>query len=274
MHAGDPGSRREPPHLRGKGLILPADSVGSGPALVLLHAGVADRGLWSQHLQPLADSGHRVVAIDLPGFGEAKIPPGDQAAWIDLVETMNELGIERATLVGNSFGAAVAMRVAAVSPERVGGLALFSVEDPGAEPSAEMNALWEAEDEAIERGDVEAAIALNLDAWTLPDADPALREQLAAAQRRHLARALHSDAEHAPDPLEEDPAAIAAIGVPTLLAAGEHDMVDFRAAAEAHAAAMPDAEAVSIEGAGHLAPLETPEEFRRLLLDFLERRGL
>lgn len=254
-------------------MILPYDSAGSGPALILLHAGVCDRGMWAAHLEPLAAAGFRAVALDLPGFGEAEIPPGEQAAWLDVVETMDELGIERATLVGSSFGAAVAMRVAAVEPARVSALALFSVEDPGADPSPELAALWEAEDEALERGDAEAAIALNVEAWTMPGAEPQLRERLAASQRRHLARALEEDSEHAPDPLEEDPGLIASIRVPTLLAAGEHDMVDFRTAADSLAATMPATQVLRVEGAGHLAPLETPQEFRRQLLAFLEAQG-
>ncbi len=54
--------------------LLPHDELGSGPALVLLHAGIADRRMWSEHLAPLAEAGYRAIAIDLPGFGEA--PPG------------------------------------------------------------------------------------------------------------------------------------------------------------------------------------------------------
>lgn len=255
-------------------MILPADSIGSGPTLVLLHAGVADRVMWSAHLRPLAEAGHRVLAFDLPGFGEAELPDGEQAAWLDVAETIDAFGVERATLVGCSFGSAVAQRVAAVSPERVEGLVLFSASDPREEPSAQLEALWEAEDAALEGGDVDAAVALNLEAWTLPGAEPSLREQLAESQRRHLRRVLAAGGgSHAPDPLEEDPARVAALRSPTLLAAGQHDMVDFRSATESLGLAMPDARAVSIRGAGHLAPLEAPEESRRLVLEFAAARN-
>src|SRR6185295_5635670 len=98
-------------------VTLPHDEDGSGPALVLLHAGIADRRMWSEHLEPLADPGYRVVALDLPGFGEAAVPPGEQAAWLDVLRTMDELSIDRAALVGNSFGGAVALRMAFVAPK-------------------------------------------------------------------------------------------------------------------------------------------------------------
>lgn len=56
-------------------MTLPHDDVGAGPALVLLHAGVADRRIWSEHLQPLAGAGFRALALDLPGFGDAPVDP-------------------------------------------------------------------------------------------------------------------------------------------------------------------------------------------------------
>ena len=79
------------------------DEIGSGPAVVLLHAGIADRTMWSEQLERLVDAGYRAVAVDLPGFGGAQITPGDQAPWADVLRTMDELSIERAALVGNSF---------------------------------------------------------------------------------------------------------------------------------------------------------------------------
>jgi pimeloyl-ACP methyl ester carboxylesterase len=43
---------------------LPHDEAGSGPAIVLLHAGIADRSMWAEQLEPLAAAGHRVVALE------------------------------------------------------------------------------------------------------------------------------------------------------------------------------------------------------------------
>jgi pimeloyl-ACP methyl ester carboxylesterase len=250
---------------------LPYDEVGDGPAVVLLHAGVADRTMWREHLEPLATAGYRVVAVDLPGFGEAAVAPGPQAPWNDVLETMAGLEIDEAALVGNSFGGAVALRVALVAPVAVSALALISAPAPDLDPSAELQAVWEAEEVALERGDVEAAVESVVEAWTLPDAPAGLRARVAAMQRRALAMQADADsAEEAPDPLEEDPARLAEIRVPALVAVGEREQfVDFREGAEAMARAMPNARNALIEGAGHLAPLESPEAFRELLLEFL-----
>jgi pimeloyl-ACP methyl ester carboxylesterase len=253
-------------------VILPHDEAGRGPAVVLLHAGIADRRMWAEHLEPLGAAGYRVVAVDLPGFGEAAPAPGEQAPWRDVVETMDALGIDRAALVGNSFGGAVALRVAVVSPERVSALALVSAPPVELDPSPQLAAAWAAENEALDRGDVDAAVAAVVDAWTLPDAPAELRDRLGAMQRRAVELQMAAPEEdEAPDPVEENPELLGAIGVPVLVLAGDRDMPDFRDGAATLAAALPGAEHVVLPAAGHLAPLEAPEAFRDLVLGLLRR---
>lgn len=248
---------------------LPHSEAGEGPAVLLLHAGIADRTMWDEHLEPLAAAGYRVVAPDLPGFGEAAAAE-PVAHWEDVLETMDGLGIERAALVGNSFGGAVALRAAAVAPERIASLALFSAGAvPEPDPSPELLAVWEAEEGALEAGDHEAAVAAVLSAWVRPQARDEVRDRIAAMQRRNYERHAGEHAEHAPDPLEEDPELLSAIACPTLLAAGEEDMVDFRSAVPELAASLPRARTALIPDCGHLAPLEAPEGFRRLVLSAL-----
>lgn len=227
--------------------------------------------MWRDHLEPLARAGYRAIAVDLPGFGEAEVAPGEQAPWNDVLETMAALGVDRATLVGNSFGAAIALRVALVAPAAVSALVLISsppleLEDP----SPELRVAWETEEAALARGDIDAAVQAVLDAWTLADSPGEVRERVAEMQRRaFLLQAAATGAVEAPDPLERDPGAVARLDLPALVAAGERDLSDFRAGAEALAGQLPNARHVQIEGAGHLAPLETPAPFRELLLGFL-----
>ena len=250
--------------------MLPHDEAGNGPAVVLLHAGIADRRMWAEHLQPLADAGFRAVAPDLPGFGEAPLPQDEDAPWADVLRTMDALSIEQAALVGNSFGADVALRAALVAPGRIRALVLCGARAPGLEPSSELQAAWEAENAAMERGDIEAAVDAVVDAWTLPDASSALRERLAAMQRRAFElQAEESAAAEAADPVDERPEALAQLDVPTLVAVGEHDKRDFREGAELLAQTLPRSRHAVIEGAGHLAPLDSPDAFRDLTLDFL-----
>ena len=111
-----------------------------------------------------------------------------------------------------------------------------------------------------------------LDAWVLPEAAPAVRARVAVMQRRTLTlEAGRSQAARAaaPDPLEPYPKTLAGLAMPALIAVGARDMPDFARAASTLAVAIPGGRRVTIEGAGHLSPLETPEAFRELLLGFL-----
>ena len=195
---------------------------------------------------------------------------GPQAPWEDVLATLRDLEIPRAALVGNSFGGAVALRVAAVAPAAVTAMALISSPAPGLEPSARLRAVWEAEEAALDAGDVDAAVAAIVDGWTLPDAPEALRQRVATMQRRALELQLAApEPAEAPDPVEGHPEVLGRLAVRTLAAAGEHDMSDFIEGAEQLAQTLPDARYATIAGAGHLAPLETPEAFERLLREFL-----
>jgi pimeloyl-ACP methyl ester carboxylesterase len=241
--------------------------------VVLIHAGIADRTMWREHLEPLAVAGYRAIAVDLPGFGEARVASGEQAPWNDVLDTMAELRLDSAALVGNSFGGAVALRVAVVAPVAVSRLALISAPPVDLdEPSPELMAVWETEEAALARGDVEAAVRAIVDAWVLPDAPEGLRHRVAEMQRRAFAlQAEATQVAEAPDPLERDPDSLTRLEVPALVAAGEREpFSDFLDGAQKLARALPLGRQETIPGAGHLAPLETPEAFRDLLLDFLQ----
>jgi len=148
----------------------------------------------------------------------------------------------------------------------------FAVLGPGAEDRAvsELEAAWEAEEAALQRGDIDAAVNAVVDAWTLPDASKALRKRVAAMQRRAFELQVgESTAVEAPDPAEQRPDGLAQLDVPALAAVGERDKRDFREGAEVLARTLPRGSHAVIEGAGRLAPLETPGAFRELVLGFL-----
>jgi len=96
--------------------------VGSGHAVVLLHGFNDHAEAFTRNIIPLAEAGHRVVALDLPGFGRSGIPnmryslTGFAEFMLDFLDA---LGIERAHLVGNSMGGAIALRTALRQPDRI-----------------------------------------------------------------------------------------------------------------------------------------------------------
>ena len=245
---------------------------------MLLHAGVGDRRLWDWQVEALAER-HLVVRPDLRGFGESPLPGGPFSYSEDVRALLDHLGIERATLVGNSLGGRVALDLALAHPERVAGLVLASPALGGHESSAELDDFDAAEDARLEDGKLDEAVELNLRTWLDGrgrDAAPVpvqVREQLAAMQRRAFEVMLAAfEGSPPPGPVRwtEPPAAtrLGEIGVPTLVVVGTHDLEDFRSIAERLAGEIPGARSLLMETA-HLPALERPEEFNRVVLDFL-----
>jgi pimeloyl-ACP methyl ester carboxylesterase len=100
----------------------------TGPPLVLLH-GVGDNALDWQWVMPALASAHRVYAPDLPGSGGSAKPLADYspAFFTSFVAAfLDALGVERATVIGNSLGGLVGLRLALGEPERVRALGLVS----------------------------------------------------------------------------------------------------------------------------------------------------
>jgi 3-oxoadipate enol-lactonase len=245
------------------------DHAGEGPAVMLVHAGIADRRMWRSYLPWLAARGHHAIAPDLPGFGEHALTADPPAPWDHLRDVLDDLAVDRAVVVGCSFGGAVALRLAVTAPERVQGLVIMSAPAPGLEPSPHLQAAWAAEGEALERGDLDAAVDAVVAAWLAPDAPAELRDLVAAMQRRAFELDPDGSMPEPPDPLEGHPERLRAVDVPALVTAGERDMPDFLWSARQLAETLPQASHHIISGTGHLAALEAPEAVRRLLGDFL-----
>ena len=117
------------------------DEAGEGPAVLLVHAGIADRRMWRSYLPWLAAQGRHAIAPDLPGFGDHPPTADPPAPWDYLREVLDELAVDRAVVVGCSFGGAVALRLMVTAPERIRGLAVISAPAPGLEPSAPLTEL-------------------------------------------------------------------------------------------------------------------------------------
>lgn len=251
-------------------MTLSYDLAGDGPALVLLHAAVCDRRMWDPQWPALVDAGYRVVRCDLRGFGRSPMPdrPYDNAR--DVAELLEELDIERAALVGSSYGGRVALQVAARWPETVTALALLCADSPEPPPrSAARRAFAEREDALLAAGDVDGAVELNVRTLVGPAADDGVRERVRRMQRDVFDIQLAAAEEFPPVPAEVD---LSRVTARCLAVSGGHDLPDFRAIAAGLPAKLADARHHELPWAGHLPSLERPAAVTELLLRFLGER--
>jgi pimeloyl-ACP methyl ester carboxylesterase len=121
---------------------------GSGPPVVLVHGsgpGVSAYANWRLTMPALAAQ-HRVLAPDMVGFGFTERPGDvtyDMATWTrQLLGFLDALGIDRAHLVGNSFGGALALRFATEHPDRVDRLVLMGSVGVPFDITEGLDAVW------------------------------------------------------------------------------------------------------------------------------------
>jgi pimeloyl-ACP methyl ester carboxylesterase len=100
----------------------------NAPPMILIHGFISSNLVWNETFLPLAEAGFRVIAPDLPGYGYSD-KPFDSRYTIDaqayaVVGLMDRLGIDQATIVGASYGGAIAATIALDYPERVASLVL------------------------------------------------------------------------------------------------------------------------------------------------------
>jgi pimeloyl-ACP methyl ester carboxylesterase len=243
--------------------------------ILLLHAGVADRTMWEPQWGPLSRR-HDVVRLDFRGFGEstARRDPAVGAAD-DVAALLDRLGVATCHVVGASYGAGVAAELALERPDLVRSLLLSP---PGGSLFVERTeTLWafaEAEHDALQRGDLDAAVDANVSTWVVgpgrraPDVDEGVQDAVRRMQRRvfELQEPWGDDV----DEREVEPPAVERLGdlrCPVQVLVGAHDVDAAITAADLVSTAVPGAVRVDWPDVAHLPSMEQPERF----LDLLER---
>jgi 3-oxoadipate enol-lactonase len=233
--------------------------------VLLLHPGVGDSRSWKPQVEALREAGHRPIAPDLPGYGTEPLRPGR----LSYVEHVAGLLDGPAAVVGCSLGGRIALELAVERPELVDRLVLVNAALPSWQWSPEVQAANDAEDAALDRGDLAAAAETNL-VWLGPNASDDVRDLVLEMVRRSFELQLpvyeEVEAVRVEPPVDER---LGEIRVPTLVVVGGADVPDMAEIAQVLIAGIPDACSATIEGAGHVPSLERPEELNRLLLDFL-----
>lgn len=248
------------------------ETAGSGPSLVLLHANGGDHRDYAAVAPRLADSGWRVTSLDWPGHGRS--PRSGPATAVGLgtrlVDVLEGLG-GRHVLLGNSVGGFAALLAAAHAPDLVGGLVLvspggFTPRWPG------MTLACRAMGSAVVAPRAYRTLPRLYLRGRTPGVAAAIARAGEASRSAESVEVYASMWRSFADPEHDARSLAAGVRCPVLLAWGTRDPIlpwwfDGRRAR----AALPDAEVVTFEGAGHQPFIERPDEFLDRTSSFLSR---
>jgi 3-oxoadipate enol-lactonase len=243
--------------------MLHYEVTGSGPPVVLLHAGIVDSRIWRTTV-PLLAPHHTVVTYDQRGYGRSPRPDGPYSLVEDLASVLDAAGLESAALVGLSRGGRIAIDFAVSQLERVSALVPVAAALSGVpldlEVSDEIERSWE---EAEARGDYDTLADIDLQIWAPLGVDDELRAMT-------VENAEWSNADD-PGTWADPPAAgrLGEITAPVLVITGVQDVEPMDRVADLLVENIPGALRAEIDGADHVVPWRKPEELAGLVLDFL-----
>lgn len=241
------------------------DEAGRGEAVLLLHGGLGDSGLWEPVVPFLAER-FRVLRTDLRFYGRSAGPNVPWSWEEDVLGVLDELGIEQAALVGLSMGGRIAIDVALAAPGRLWALALVAPGLGGHDVATYSDEQYARLEAAEAEGDLETMLAIDFEVWAPLGADDRMR------------RLWHGTPDGNPLPpgleprrAEDAKPRLGELAVPTLVVTASHDPAVFREIGPLIAHAAPDARHVELDS-DHYLTLREPELVARTLLDFLAAR--
>jgi pimeloyl-ACP methyl ester carboxylesterase len=259
--------------------LVHTEQAGSGEPILLLHGFGGSTYTWRKVMPALAES-HRVVAIDLNGFGYTQRPKSRESYTREgqeklVLGVMDALGIDRAHVFGHSYGGGLSLFMASRHPERFRSLVLVDSSAP-----------TYANDRRSRAAAFRPLSVLFVRSF-------ALRPKMI---RRALEHSYYDDSKVTPELVQayldririegvgdayygltapvrgpQDRVDLAKIDIPALLIWGAHDELISPAAGRRSAALLPQGEFVLLANSGHLPMEEEPEEVLRAVLPFLER---
>jgi len=248
------------------------EMAGEGESIVLIHGNGGDRRHWDDQFEPLSQN-HRVLRYDVRGFGKSSMPVEGvpYSHHDDLKALMDYLDIEKAHICGLSMGCGIAVDFVLVYPELSSSLIAvgpwaFGYDSPAGR--ALNSVMSEVPNVLKERGakaatdhlfdnifaralDTEGAkrtrqIGYEYNFWSFSHKNPAVYLSPRAAQQ------------------------LDRISQPTLIVTADKDLDVCKEIADLMEQIIPNSTKTEFIGAGHVMNVDKPEEFNRLVLDFIE----
>jgi 3-oxoadipate enol-lactonase len=255
---------------------------GEGHPLVLLHAGIANLRMWDQQVEDFSKH-YQVICYDARTFGKSTSEAVEFSNHGDLLELLNHLDIDKAHVLGISRGGMIAMDFTLEFPHKVSSLVMVASRPSGFEhEDSELEKPYFARDEELsEAKNAEAIADLDVEMWVDgPGQKPGranenVRQKVRAMTLENYQHYFAAFPEEEPSSVPLKPPAakrLASISVPTLLITGSLDFSYTHAAAEVMSRAIPHSEHVVISEVTHMVNMEKPEEFNKVVLEFLNHK--
>jgi len=253
---------------------------GSGPGVVCLHANASSSAQWRGLTELLAPRFH-VLAVDSYDSGKSPSWPSDSVITlrdeVDLIEPVLAAAGSPVTLVGHSYGAAVALIAALADPGRVRSMVvyeptLFGLIDAESPPPNDADGIRAAVSDAgvaLDSGDRDAAAQRFIDYWMGAGAwerTPEQRKEPIAASVSNVRRWGHALFTE-PTPL----AAFSSLDVPVLFMTGTRSTASAHGVARLLVSALPRVEVVQLDDLGHMGPVTHPGQVNDVIKRFLDR---
>jgi pimeloyl-ACP methyl ester carboxylesterase len=254
------------------------ETTGEGPDLVFVHAGCADRRMWDPQFLAFAQH-YRVLRYDLRGYGNSTLTKEPFSHRQDLYLLLEFLGISKAHFVACSIGSQTVLDFALEHPESIASLTLVSsavsgyhYQGPPPQPVLDLIA-------ARQSGNLEQAAEIQAQIWAdgfkrhVDQVNAHVHErvrQMSLDALENQKNAIKETGFLVEEPLEP-PALdrLEQITVPTLSIAGDLDDDTVLAIADLLATRVRGARKAIIHGTAHLPNMEKPNEFNKIVLEFL-----
>jgi 3-oxoadipate enol-lactonase len=248
------------------------DGPADGEIVVLSNSIGSNLHMWDPQIGPLTSAGYRVVRYDIRGHGRSPVPDGPYTladVGGDLTALLDDLGVDRAHIVGLSLGGMTGMWLGAHRPERVRSLVLCCTSALLGPPE-----MWVERARQVRAEGTESIADGGLTRWVTqawreanPERAKVLRDMMVSTPDEGYAGvcAVIEKMDQTGD--------LASITAPTLVISGAEDPATPPEHGERIAAGIPGARFEVVPNAAHLGNYEQPEKFSELIIDHLEGRS-
>lgn len=244
---------------------LAVSYAGDGPLVLFLHGIRGNRRNWNPQVEALAAEGFKAAAWDARGYGDSDDYPGQlnfRDHFVgDVLRVAEHFAAAKFHLIGLSMGGRIARNVAIYHPQRLYSLTVVNANPGFNAMSAEDVRRFVTERKNRTPESIRKLLGPNARKGAYEELVQSIEMIREESYRKTLEASVAQDRDA---PIEN-------IRVPTLIVAGEDDTVYPPELARGMAKRIAGAELATMKGAGHLANLEQPEEFNRILLQFLKR---